>query len=459
MGIQGTNGDTKIHLDGYCHKSYEPVKNQLEKMLHEGKEENVQLCVYVNQNCVIDLYGTAIGNKWYNAETIQTIMSSGKCIESIIMGMLYGKGLFKYEDKVSQYWPEFAQNGKTNVKIQDVLRHRSGLAWFAETIPTVKNIWTENLKENKVGELIERQTLHFPDVNGIKNNDEISEYHGQTRGLILNEIVRRLDPKGRTMGEILQEDINIDGIYLGDSNDTETTVPVPQTVISNSFILSQTLTPAWMGKKIETMEVGFFNLLTFIHNFFTSKKANEEQIPLFSELKGTEGYTTIVTQEFIDVYNSPDVTKAELPSSNIRANARGLAKLASIMANKGQGIMSQEAWHEMHSQPQFHYMGTSNALFLTNFTKGGVNYFDNPSTISDFDKRNKINRNREGYFGWFGAGGSIMQWHSGLRIGFAFIPTFLNTIESFNSRGAILQGLVKKCAINDASTKNNNEDE
>ena len=452
MGIKGTTDDTKIHLDGYCHKSYEPVKKQLEKMLYEGKEENLQLCVYVNQNCVIDLYGTAVGNKWYNAETIQTIMSSGKCIESIIMAMLYGKGLFKYEDNVSKHWPAFAQNGKANVKIQDVLRHRSGLAWFAETIPTVKNIWTENIKENKVGELIERQTLHFPNVNGIKNNNEISEYHGQTRGLILNEIVRRLDPKGRTMGEILKEDINIDGIYLGESNNSDTAVPVPQTVISNSFILSQTFTPSWMGKKIDTMEVSFLNLLNFIRNFFTSKKINEEQIPCFSELKGTEGYTTLVTQEFIDVYNSPDVTKAELPSSNIRANARSLAKLASIMANKGQGIMSPEAWNEMHSQPQFYYMGTSNdTLFVTNFTKGGVNYFENPSTLSDFDSRNKINRNREGYFGWFGAGGSIMQWHSELKIGFVFIPTFLNTIESFNFRGAILQGLVKKCAINDAS--------
>ena len=30
-------------------------------MLRDGAEENVQLCVYVDEKCVVDLYGTAIG--------------------------------------------------------------------------------------------------------------------------------------------------------------------------------------------------------------------------------------------------------------------------------------------------------------------------------------------------------------------------------------------------------------
>ena len=61
-------------------------------MLRDGAEENVQLCVYVDEKCVVDLYGTAIGDQNYNADTVQTIYSSGKSIESIAMAMLYGKG-------------------------------------------------------------------------------------------------------------------------------------------------------------------------------------------------------------------------------------------------------------------------------------------------------------------------------------------------------------------------------
>ena len=39
--------------------------------LQKGKEDNVQLCVYVDGKCVVDLYGTAIGDTDYNADTIQ----------------------------------------------------------------------------------------------------------------------------------------------------------------------------------------------------------------------------------------------------------------------------------------------------------------------------------------------------------------------------------------------------
>ena len=46
------------------------------------------------------------------------------------MATLFDKGLFNYEDTITKYWPEFAQNGKENVKICDVLRHESGLAYF-----------------------------------------------------------------------------------------------------------------------------------------------------------------------------------------------------------------------------------------------------------------------------------------------------------------------------------------
>ena len=51
----------KVKLEGYCCKNYQPVKEHLQKMLNSGGEENVQLCVYVKDKCVVDLYGTAIG--------------------------------------------------------------------------------------------------------------------------------------------------------------------------------------------------------------------------------------------------------------------------------------------------------------------------------------------------------------------------------------------------------------
>ena len=39
-------------------------------MLQDGIEENLQLCVYVDEKCVVDLYGTAVGDSTYNCDTI-----------------------------------------------------------------------------------------------------------------------------------------------------------------------------------------------------------------------------------------------------------------------------------------------------------------------------------------------------------------------------------------------------
>ena len=57
---------------------------------------------------------------------------------------------------------------------------------------------------------------------------------------------------------------------------------------------------------------------------------------------------------------SPDVKKGEFPSGNIHASARGLARLASAMANKGKtldgtNLISQYTWDEMHRNPTLRY--------------------------------------------------------------------------------------------------------
>ena len=57
-------------------------------------------------------------------------------------------------------------------------------------------------------------------------------------------------------------------------------------------------------------------------------------------------------------------------------------------------------------------------------------------------------KNRDGYYGWFGFGGSVFQWHPEMRIGFAFVPTCLQTLDLTNARGAALQQVVKECCKN-----------
>lgn len=65
-----------------------------------------------------------------------------------------------------------------------------------------EDAFTENLKANKVGSVIERETMDF-----MKDTTDPRLYHTLTRDLISNEIFRRVEEKGRTMGEYLREEL------------------------------------------------------------------------------------------------------------------------------------------------------------------------------------------------------------------------------------------------------------
>ena len=64
----------------------------------------------------------------FDEDSITTIFSSGKCVASVLMAILVDQGLIEYEKPVAEYWPEFAQNGKENITVEEVLRHEAGLA-------------------------------------------------------------------------------------------------------------------------------------------------------------------------------------------------------------------------------------------------------------------------------------------------------------------------------------------
>ena len=141
---------------------------------------------------------------------------------------------------------------------------------------------------------------------------------------------------------------------------------------------------------------------------------------------------------------SSDALKAETTSAFVKAHARGCAKLASILANGGEDLISEKTWNEMHSQPRTEVMfDAGGGTIRSNFTQGGVNYF------TKFDDANvgedHFYSNHDGFYGWMGYGGSVLQWNPEKKIGFAFIPTYLDIMNQL--RGGEVQKLVVDCTI------------
>jgi hypothetical protein len=60
---------------------------------------------------------------------------------------------------------------------------------------------------------------------------------------------------------------------------------------------------------------------------------------------------------------------------------------------------------------------------------------------------------RKGWYGWFGFGGSVMQWHPEAEIGFGYLPSDLQRTDVTNHRGARLQAIVTKIANRKRSNK------
>ena len=121
-------------------------------------------------------------------------------MEAIALSSLVGKGYLDYREKICTYWPEFAANGKAELTVADLMSHEVGLAAF-NTPLAPEYLHVESIKKKSVGSVIEGHPPTFPTPPASRR-----EYHAITRGWIANEVFRRVDPAGRTIGFDGEED-------------------------------------------------------------------------------------------------------------------------------------------------------------------------------------------------------------------------------------------------------------
>jgi CubicO group peptidase (beta-lactamase class C family) len=345
------------------------------------------------------------------------------------------KGLLSYKDRITQHWPEFGAKGKDGLTIADLMRHEAGLANFDTSID-MEDLFTENIKQNTVGRIIE---AHAPAYRA--NGGGRREYHALTRGWIVNELFRRVDPAGRTIGEFLREEISgpleADVVIGVKDHEMERMSSVHPLGFGYQFL--QSLLPRFLGRRI-------------VHNIFQILGRLIRITPaLFKSLR-TGAPPPLTGMKGMGFFNEPHFAKGETPSANATCSALGLAKIAAMMSAggklAGQEFMSPEAWKAMHEHPVKAVMGS---LMTTRFTQGGVDCFT-PCTPDSTQAERDFNEGREGFYGWMGFGGSIFQWHPGLDIGFAFVPTSLHALDMFNERGKRYQAEILRCVAQVATT-------
>jgi len=421
------NTGQQVRIEGTVAPGFESVRTVYEDRIRTMAEENAQLCVYHRGEKVVDLWSSNHRDERFSADSIVNVFSSGKSLEAIALAWLVGKGLLDYDKKVADYWPEFGANGKAELTIADWMRHEGGLAALQSSIDP-EHLLAENIKKNLVGKVIEDHAPKFPTGGRGRR-----EYHAVSRGWIANEIFRRVDPAGRTIGEFFRQDISgpleadaIIGVHEPELDRVSKVKP-----LGFGFHFLESLKPKALGRRVQH---NLLQLLGRILKLLPSlRHATTRGAP--PPYKGMDG---------IGFFNRKAVAMGETPSAASNCSARGLAKIAAMMSSRGkwQGVeyVTEDGWNALHAEPILSDMGFTGS----NFTQGGVNFFVETNASHSSVER-AFNQGREGFYGWMGLGGSIFQWHPEHEIGFGFVPTSLHVLDVLNERGKIFQTEVLRC--------------
>ena len=189
-------GDAVVH--GHVEPGWEAVRTAFETNLAGDDEVGAGVAVYHRGTKVVDLCGGSFdraGTEPYLPDTLQLVFSTTKGVAAIALGILAGRGLLDYDEKVSTYWPEFAAHGKGEATVAQLISHQCGLTTVDGTTLAEALDWT-----TITGRLADA-TPEWPIGTG-------HGYHALTYGWLAGELIRRIDPAGRGPGRFVAEEIS-----------------------------------------------------------------------------------------------------------------------------------------------------------------------------------------------------------------------------------------------------------
>ncbi len=251
------------------------------------------LAVFIDGEPVVDVWtgwSDRAGTQRWTADTGTMVFSATKGLASTVIHRLADRGLLSYDEPVAEYWPEFAANGKEDITVRDVLRHRSGLSHLRGVTKT-----------QLMDHLLMEERLAAARVDHLRG---VQAYHALTYGWLLSGLARAVTGKG--MRELIRQEVarplNTDGLHLGRPPEGSPTQA------------AQVLIP--QGR-----------LRTPVFNFIAPKVAG---LP-FSGALGAMYFPGVMSL----IKGDTPFLDGEVPAANGVVTGRGLAKMYAALANDG----------------------------------------------------------------------------------------------------------------------------
>lgn len=185
-------------IHGYASEGFEAVREAFGANFARRKELGAACCIYHRGEKVVDLWGgvrnETTGEPW-EEDTMALVFSATKGFAAMVMALAHSRGLLDYEERVCTYWPEFAQNGKENVTVRQLLAHQAALFAFNERVD--KSVIADL---DRFAVVLARQKPEWEP--GTRQ-----AYHAITLGFYEGELLRRIDPEHRSLGQFFQDEI------------------------------------------------------------------------------------------------------------------------------------------------------------------------------------------------------------------------------------------------------------
>jgi CubicO group peptidase (beta-lactamase class C family) len=292
---------SRIDIHGDVRPGFEPVREAFVQNFGRRRELGGACCVYHRGVKVVDLWGGVrnkqTGEPW-NEETMVLIYSATKGLAAMTLALAHSRGWLDYDERVATYWPEFAQHGKDEITVRQLLAHQAGL--FAINEPVDRAVVADL---DRLAVVLARQKPAWPP--GTRQ-----AYHAISLGFYESELLRRIDPGHRSVGRFFQDEIatplNLD-VYIR----------VPEEIPNSRFA---TLAPPSLLEMVK----GFpfrLALVAFSH------RSN-----IYRALNVNPGFAVALDPKHVYARN------LEVPSGGAVGTARGIAHAYGIFATGGEEL-------------------------------------------------------------------------------------------------------------------------
>jgi CubicO group peptidase (beta-lactamase class C family) len=188
----------RFGIQGHVDRGFEGVREAFAKNFGQRRELGGACCAFVRGEKVVDLWGgirnQRTGEPW-EQDTMVVVHSATKGLAAMTLAIAHSRGWLNYEERVCTYWPEFAQQSKEKITVRQLLAHQAGLFAFDEPV------------DRSVVADLDRLAVVLARQRPAWEPGTRQAYHALTLGFYEGELLRRVDPRHRSLGQLFQDEI------------------------------------------------------------------------------------------------------------------------------------------------------------------------------------------------------------------------------------------------------------